>query len=118
VPRKGLTFPLAVDDFGIGYSSLAYLKRFPIDVLKIDKAFVDGLGGGDARSGAIAGVVVQLAHALGLTPVAEGVETQEQVVDLRALDCTCAQGFYFARPQAPEAMTDLLAYGGPLPVEP
>jgi diguanylate cyclase (GGDEF)-like protein/PAS domain S-box-containing protein len=99
---------LAVDDFGTGYSSLGYLKRFPIDVLKVDKAFVDGLGHGDRRARAIPRAVVAMARDLGMTTVAEGVETLDQANELAALKCDQAQGYYFARPQPPETVTELL----------
>jgi EAL domain-containing protein (putative c-di-GMP-specific phosphodiesterase class I) len=102
---------LAVDDFGTGYSSLGYLQRFPIDVLKVDKAFVDGLGGGDPRAQAIPKAVVAMARDLGMTTVAEGVETPEQGDELAALGCEQAQGYYFSRPQPPEVISELLRRG-------
>jgi len=99
---------LAVDDFGTGYSSLGYLKRFPIDVLKIDKAFVDGLGHDDPRARAIPLAVVAMARGLGMATVAEGVESLDQAHELTTLGCDQAQGYYFARPQPPEAIAGLL----------
>jgi len=107
---KDLGVSLGIDDFGTGYSSLGYLKRFPVDVLKVDRGFVDGLGV-DSEDSAIVAAVVSMAHALGMTAVAEGVETAGQVAELRALGCDLAQGYYFARPQPPSAITDLLACG-------
>ena len=97
---KALGVRIGVDDFGTGYSSLGYLKRFPVDTLKIDKSFVDGLGDTDYKRGdhAIVASVIDLAHALGLTTVAEGVETQEQLDHLRALGCEQAQGYLLSRP--------------------
>jgi|GEM_PF-916506 len=88
---------LAVDDFGTGFSSLAYLQRFPIDILKIDRSFVTGLGV-DAQSSAIVASVIGLAEGLGLEVVAEGVEEQRQVEVLAELGCRRVQGYLFARP--------------------
>jgi EAL domain-containing protein (putative c-di-GMP-specific phosphodiesterase class I) len=86
---------IALDDFGTGYSSLTYLKRFPVDVLKIDRSFVEGLGH-SAQDRAIVSTVVALANAFGIVTVAEGVETEEQVAALRMLGCAHAQGFYWS----------------------
>jgi diguanylate cyclase (GGDEF)-like protein/PAS domain S-box-containing protein len=94
---KALGLSISVDDFGTGFSSLAYLKRFPLDELKIDKSFVDGLGR-DFEATAIVAAVMGMAHALDLRVVAEGVETADQVVRLRTLGCDEAQGFFYARP--------------------
>jgi diguanylate cyclase (GGDEF)-like protein/PAS domain S-box-containing protein len=104
---KSLGVRLAIDDFGTGYSSLAYLKHFPVDVLKVDRAFVDGLGR-DAQDVAIVRSVITIAKSLDLTVTGEGVETAEQLSVLRALGCDEAQGYYFARPQPPGAMDRLL----------
>jgi diguanylate cyclase (GGDEF)-like protein len=94
---KELGVRLGVDDFGTGYSSLAYLQRFPVDVLKIDKAFIDSVarGGNDA---ALTRTIVTLAEMLGLSTVAEGIEEPEQLAQLRALGCEMGQGYLFARP--------------------
>jgi diguanylate cyclase (GGDEF)-like protein/PAS domain S-box-containing protein len=94
---KALGVRLAIDDFGTGYSSLSYLRRFPVDVVKLDRSFVAGLGV-DPAATAIVAAVVNLAHALGIVVVAEGVETQAQLVALRALRCDRAQGYYWNRP--------------------
>jgi EAL domain-containing protein (putative c-di-GMP-specific phosphodiesterase class I)/CheY-like chemotaxis protein len=98
---------LSVDDFGTGYSSLAQLKCFPIHELKIDKAFVDGLGR-DPDDTAIIATVVAMAHALSLRVVAEGVETAEQLQRLRTLGCEQVQGYYFARPGPAQAISELI----------
>jgi EAL domain-containing protein (putative c-di-GMP-specific phosphodiesterase class I) len=100
---------LALDDFGIGHSSLAVLKRLPVDSVKIDRSFVAGLDAHGGRDAAIVGGVVGLAHGLGLSVTAEGVETEAQCRHTAELGCDQAQGFYFARPQPAEAMTDVLA---------
>lgn len=94
---KELGIGLAVDDFGTGYSSLTYLKKFPVDELKIDRSFITGLES-DEGDAAIVGSCIDLAHALGLRAVAEGVETADQLRALRAMGCDLAQGFHFARP--------------------
>jgi diguanylate cyclase (GGDEF)-like protein/PAS domain S-box-containing protein len=98
---KEIGIRLAIDDFGTGYSSLGYLKRFPIDVLKVDRSFVAGLPAnrGDA---AIVRAVVGLTRALGLKAVAEGVETADQLAELRDLGCDQGQGYLFGRPTATE----------------
>jgi diguanylate cyclase (GGDEF)-like protein/PAS domain S-box-containing protein len=93
--RLGLSF--ALDDFGKGYSSLTYLRRYPIQMLKIDRAFIDALADG-AENTAIVLAVLSLASTLGMQVVAEGVEQEWQADLLRRLGCTMAQGFYFARP--------------------
>jgi EAL domain-containing protein (putative c-di-GMP-specific phosphodiesterase class I) len=100
---KHLGVRLAIDDFGTGYSSLNYLKRFPIDVLKVDRSFVDGLGV-DHGDTAIVSAVISMAHALGLEAVAEGVSTEAQAAELRVRGCDQAQGFYFATPQPAEEL--------------
>jgi EAL domain-containing protein (putative c-di-GMP-specific phosphodiesterase class I) len=110
VRLKGLGVQLAVDDFGTGYSSLSYLRRFPVDVLKVDQSFVSGLGH-DAEDSAIVQAVVAMGRALRLTTVAEGVETGHHVIELRELDCDLAQGYHFARPRPAAAMTAMLDAG-------
>ncbi len=89
---------LAIDDFGTGYSSLTYLRRFPVDIVKIDRSFVAGLGS-DPRDTAIVRGVIELAHALDLVVVAEGIERPEQLEELRTLRCDLAQGYLFAHPE-------------------
>jgi diguanylate cyclase (GGDEF)-like protein len=106
---KSIGAKLSVDDFGTGYSSLTSLRRFPVDSLKVDRSFVAGLGNGDfAEDAAIVTAVISLAHNLGLTAVAEGIETAEQLAELRAMDCDMAQGFYFARPRPAAAIGEML----------
>jgi diguanylate cyclase (GGDEF)-like protein/PAS domain S-box-containing protein len=98
---KGLGIKLALDDFGTGYCSLAYLRRFPIDILKIDRSFVQRLGQEPADT-AIVQAIMTLARSLNLTVTGEGVETGEQAAALRALGCDRGQGYLFARPALPE----------------
>jgi diguanylate cyclase (GGDEF)-like protein/PAS domain S-box-containing protein len=109
---KSLGVRLAIDDFGTGYSSLSYLRRFPIDVLKVDRSFVSGLpgNGGDA---AIVRTVVGLARALGLSVVAEGIETPGQLEVLCALGCDHGQGFLFGGPMPAEAADALVRRPAP-----
>ena len=109
---KDLGVRLAIDDFGTGYSSLAYLRDFPIDFLKIDRQFVRGAGQSDDGD-IILNSMIDLAHALKLTVIAEGAETAEEVVELRKLGCDLAQGFFFARPLAPEDLAALLQINTP-----
>ncbi|WP_232476376.1 MULTISPECIES: bifunctional diguanylate cyclase/phosphodiesterase [unclassified Acidovorax] len=92
---------LSIDDFGTGYSSLSYLKRFHINQLKIDQSFVRDIGT-DTDDQAIATAIVQMAHSLGMTTIAEGVETAEQLDFLRARGCDQVQGYHYSRPLLPE----------------
>ncbi len=103
-----------VDDFGTGYSSLNYLKQFNVDALKIDSSFVDRLGR-DSEDTAIVAAIISMAKALGLKTVAEGVETAQQLAELRRLGCDQAQGFYFAIPQEGETLGAVLERGPILP---
>jgi diguanylate cyclase (GGDEF)-like protein len=105
---KSLGVRLAVDDFGTGYSSLSYLQRFPVDTVKIDKSFVDGLGT-DSQDSRIVGAVVSLARALELRSIAEGVETSSQLEALAPLGCELAQGYLLGRPMPVEELDRLLA---------
>jgi diguanylate cyclase (GGDEF)-like protein len=105
---------LVLDDFGTGYSSLSYLRRLPLDTIKIDRSFVAGLDD-DNSNLPIVEAVIALAHALGMEVVAEGIETVAQLTRLRGLACDRGQGYYYARPQPPEALTALLA-GGSAPL--
>jgi diguanylate cyclase (GGDEF)-like protein len=101
---------LALDDFGNGYSSLSSLRKLPIDMLKIHQSFVRGLGNGSGDD-AILGAVVELGHALGLNVVAEGVETDVQLAELRDLGCDGAQGYLFGRPVTEDEAGALLRAG-------
>jgi diguanylate cyclase (GGDEF)-like protein len=101
---------IGIDDFGTGYASLTLLKRIPADLLKVDRSFVAGLGS-DPQDTPIVRSVVGLAEALGLAAVAEGVETSEQLAELRDVECRFAQGFHFARPMPAEALGGVLAAG-------
>jgi diguanylate cyclase (GGDEF)-like protein len=104
---KELGVRLAIDDFGTGHSSLTWLRRLPADFLKIDRAFVAGLGTHPGDT-AIVRAVLDLARALGLMTVAEGVETAEQLAVLRELGCDWAQGYHLSRPGPSEAVTTLI----------
>ncbi|HEX7650421.1 MAG TPA: EAL domain-containing protein [Noviherbaspirillum sp.] len=98
---------LSVDDFGVGYSSLSYLKRFPIHALKIDRSFVSGIGS-DQNDMAITGAIVDMARALHLDVIAEGVETVEQANYLESLGCRSAQGYFYGVPRDAQAFSQLL----------
>lgn len=104
---KSLGVRLAVDDFGTGYSSLSYLDQLPVDVVKIDRAFVSRVQA-DGQGSAIVSAVLHLAEELDLIVLAEGVEEAHQLAGLRHLDCHWAQGYYFAKPMPAEEMTALL----------
>jgi diguanylate cyclase (GGDEF)-like protein/PAS domain S-box-containing protein len=104
---KRLGVHVSVDDFGTGYSSLAYLKRFPIDVLKIDRSFVRDIVN-DASDAAIVAAIISLAHSLGLSVVAEGVEQQDQLIYLASCGCDIVQGYMVSPPMRAEALTSLL----------
>jgi diguanylate cyclase (GGDEF)-like protein/PAS domain S-box-containing protein len=102
---------VGLDDFGTGFSSLAYLRQFPLDFVKIDQSFVQGLARGEGED-AIVKAIVDLAHAFGLEVVAEGVETRGQLESLTELGCDQAQGFLLARPGEPVAVDELVMAGG------
>ena len=104
---KSLGVNLAIDDFGTGFSSLSYIHNYPFDVMKIDRAFITGLGTTE-NNGAVVRTMLALAHQLSLTPVAEGIETPGELAQLRALRCTHGQGFLFSRPVASDALDELL----------
>jgi diguanylate cyclase (GGDEF)-like protein/PAS domain S-box-containing protein len=104
--RMGVGF--ALDDFGTGYSSIEHLRRFAFRTLKIDRSFVAGLPA-DSKSAAVAGGLIELAHQLGLSVTAEGVETSQQLRFLKLLDCDRVQGYLISRPLAPDAFAKLLS---------
>ncbi|MDG1410433.1 MAG: EAL domain-containing protein [Acidimicrobiales bacterium] len=104
---RRLGISLGIDDFGIGWSQFGYLQRLPLDVLKIDRSFVSGLGT-EKSATTIVAAIIDLAHALGLIVIAEGVETRQQLDVLTELDCDQALGFHFSPPQSPEAFDEVL----------
>ncbi len=114
VPRiraiRDLGIPIYLDDFGTGYSSLTYLTNLPIDVIKIDKTFVQEMMQGD-REAIIVKAVIGMAHQMGLTVVAEGVETSQQLARLKAMDCDQIQGYFFSRPLSEDAALSMLKHG-------
>ena len=105
---KQLGVKLAVDDFGTGYSSLNYIQQFPVDILKVDKSFIDAFNE-DARKSALTATIIKLAEDLELRPVAEGIERADQLEKLLDLHCDLGQGFYFAQPMAPPEIDQLLS---------
>ena len=108
---KALGVSLAIDDFGTGYSSLSYLQRYPIDILKIDKAFVDVIDKG-GEGPVLASAIVALGETLRMSTVAEGIETEAQRAALRRLGCELGQGYLFAPPlEASEFYRLLLTRG-------
>jgi len=104
---NGLGVRLAIDDFGTGHSSLAYLKQFPVHEVKVDRTFIQGIAQSPVDS-AIVRAVIDLAKAMGISAVAEGVETEDQVAGLRMLGCPVGQGFYFSRPLPAQEFDALL----------
>jgi diguanylate cyclase (GGDEF)-like protein/PAS domain S-box-containing protein len=105
---KALGVRIALDDFGTGYSSLTHLDRFPVDVLKIDKSFVDALSSDDGEQSSLVGAIVNLGMMLGLHVTAEGIEGSTQLARLRSMGCELGQGFFFARPMEAAALRALL----------
>ncbi len=110
LPSASLGVRLAIDDFGIGYSSLSYLRKFDVDLLKIDRSFVNEVAK-LAREASFVAAIVEMGHVLGLKTVAEGVETAEQLARLRELGCDLAQGYLFARPLSAAAARTFLEDG-------
>jgi len=105
---KQLGITIYLDDFGTGYSSLKYLQRLPIDVIKIDKSFIDVLKNDTASQG-MTKIIIELVHYLGLTTVAEGVETRQQLESLVGFGCDAVQGYFFSRPVPLADVWSLLA---------
>jgi diguanylate cyclase (GGDEF)-like protein/PAS domain S-box-containing protein len=108
---RALGVRVAVDDFGTGYSSLSYLRKLPIDILKIDRAFMNEMKPGSPEA-ALAEAIVAMSHSLNLTPVAEGIERGDQAAEVVRMGCDLAQGYHFARPVSPKRVAELLAGGG------
>jgi EAL domain-containing protein (putative c-di-GMP-specific phosphodiesterase class I) len=104
---KRLGLKIALDDFGTGYSSLTHLHRFPVDIVKIDRSFVERITL-DGAAAAIVRAVTNLAHELGMRVVAEGAQTQRQVTWLKDIECDSVQGYYFARPMSATDIGKLL----------
>ncbi|MBI3609120.1 MAG: EAL domain-containing protein [Nitrospirae bacterium] len=107
---KTMGVRISIDDFGTGYSSLNYLKRFPVDILKIDQSFVRNITN-DPGNAAIATAIVAMAHSLKMEVIAEGVETADELAFLRSLRCDGMQGYLYSKPVAAEAFTKLLSEG-------
>lgn len=107
---KKLGVNLALDDFGTGFSSLSYLKQFPIDKLKIDRAFITDIGH-DSEETVMTDAIIQMAHGLGMRVVAEGVENRDQLDFLQARNCELIQGFFFSPPISPDACLKLIKRG-------
>lgn len=103
---KDMGMTIAIDDFGTGYSSLSYLKRFPIDVIKIDQSFIRGIQNRDSDDAAIVRAIIVLAHTLKLDVTAEGVETWDQAYFLEEQNCDEIQGYLFGKPMTPKTLQD------------
>jgi EAL domain-containing protein (putative c-di-GMP-specific phosphodiesterase class I) len=113
VALRDMGVRLAIDDFGTGYSSLSYLHRFPVDILKIDRSFIERL----SSSGEVAliSTIIRLGQTMHLETVAEGIERAEEMLVLRRQGCNTGQGFHFSPPVAPEELTELLTAQNQLP---
>jgi EAL domain-containing protein (putative c-di-GMP-specific phosphodiesterase class I) len=101
-----------LDDFGTGYSSLGYLTRLPLDALKVDRAFVKGLGH-DPQDTSLTEAIIAMSRALSLPVICEGVETEVQLAELRRMGCDQIQGYYFSRPVHPREISSMLLDGPP-----
>ena len=113
---KELGISLAIDDFGTGYSSLSYIQQFPVDVLKIDRSFVEGLGRSTGTDAALARTIIALGASLQLRTIAEGIEVEAQRAILRELGCELGQGFLYARPMLADDIFPWLAEALGIPV--
>ena len=98
---------LSLDDFGTGYSSLSYLHSFPVDTLKIDRSFIQGLDEGPQKFGLVP-VIINIAQKMGMNVIAEGIETAQQLAQLRQLNCDFGQGYFFSEALTPEQAVNLL----------
>ena len=107
---KTLGVRLAIDDFGTGYSSLSYLSRFPVDILKIDRSFVEAVALEGSEQGELARTILHLGQSMHLSTVAEGIETQAQYAALRAMGCDYGQGYLFSRALPPAGLDELLSF--------
>jgi EAL domain-containing protein (putative c-di-GMP-specific phosphodiesterase class I) len=107
---KALGLSLSIDDFGTGYSSLSRLPRFPIDALKIDRSFISNMGR-DGENREIVRLIVLLAHSIGLKVVAEGIEKENQIDELKRLGCEMAQGYLYSPPVSAQSASELLRLG-------
>jgi EAL domain-containing protein (putative c-di-GMP-specific phosphodiesterase class I) len=112
---RNLGVKIAIDDFGTVVSSLGQLQRFPVDMIKVDRSFIQGVEH-DVKNAAIAANLVSLAHALGLVAIAEGIESEGQLASLEEVECDLAQGFLFGRPVSAEQARDILAESSAAPV--
>jgi diguanylate cyclase (GGDEF)-like protein/PAS domain S-box-containing protein len=112
---RDLGVKIAIDDFGTGVSSLGQLQRFPVDMIKVDRSFIQGVEH-DVKNAAIAANLVSLAHALGLVAIAEGIESEGQLASLEEVECDLAQGYLFGRPVSAEQVRDILAESSAAPV--
>ena len=104
---KERNIKLTIDDFGTGYSSLSYLHSFPLNTLKIDKSFLNLMQNNHENMGLVP-AMIGIAHSMGMKAIAEGVETSEQLSQIRDLKCNFAQGNLFSRPMEPQMMLDLM----------
>ena len=109
VKLKQLGFKLSIDDFGTGYSSLSYLVRFPLDVLKIDRSFIQHICSLDDKQ-AVVDAIIQMSHRLKMKVVAEGVESAQQVELLKRMGCDFIQGYYYSKPLPMDELLDFIQF--------